>query len=162
MIQPISGTAQGFSALSMNRRLNKQVNLFVALAPATKPQGIDNKLINTLVNTSPEVIYLLFGRKSVLSSTLFWQRILTPATFAAVIDVATWGLFSWTSEFLAYKSVVYRHLYSYTSVKMVVHWFQIIRTGRFQSMCLFFVQRVLFLCVCVLVCSQLNFPSVSV
>ena len=34
------GTAQGFSALSMSRKLNKQVNLFIALAPATKPKGI--------------------------------------------------------------------------------------------------------------------------
>ncbi|KAJ3110630.1 cholesterol esterase [Phlyctochytrium bullatum] len=126
------GSAQGFSALSMSRKLNKQVNLFIALAPATKPYGIDNRFVNALVNTSPEVIYLLFGRKSVLSSTLFWQSILSPITFATVIDLATWGLFSWTSEWLAHKPVVYRHLYSYTSVKMVVHWFQIIRTGKFQ------------------------------
>ncbi|KAI8853606.1 Alpha/Beta hydrolase protein [Chytridium lagenaria] len=95
-------------------------------------QGIDNKMVNALVNTSPEIIYLLFGRKSVLSSTLFWQSILSPLTFAWVIDLATWGLFSWTSEWIAHKAVVYRHLYSYTSVKMVVHWFQIIRTGKFQ------------------------------
>ncbi|KAJ3407861.1 cholesterol esterase [Chytridiales sp. JEL 0842] len=126
------GTAQGFSALSMSRKLQKQINLFIALAPATKPKGIDNKLIHSLVNTSPEMIYLLFGRKVMLSVTLFWQSILSPATFAAVIDLTTWALFAWKSELISYKSIVYRHLYSYTSVKMVVHWFQIMRTGRFQ------------------------------
>ncbi|KAJ3164652.1 cholesterol esterase [Irineochytrium annulatum] len=140
------GTAQGFSALSMNRRLNRQINLFIAMAPVSKPQGeniyhlananfeqgIDNKLVNALVNTSPEVIYLLFGRKAMVSSTLFWQSIFTPATFATIIDICTWGLFSWSSEWISCKSTVYRHLYSYTSVKMVVHWFQIMRNGRFQ------------------------------
>ncbi|KAI9355127.1 Alpha/Beta hydrolase protein, partial [Zopfochytrium polystomum] len=126
------GTMQGFSALSMSRSLNEKVHLFIALAPATKPQGIENKFIHALVNTSPEVIYLLFGRRTLLSSALFWQSILTPNTFATVIDLCTWGLFSWISDFIHHKSVVYRHLYSYTSVKMVVHWFQIIQTGRFQ------------------------------
>ncbi|KAJ3146704.1 hypothetical protein HK101_002297 [Irineochytrium annulatum] len=126
------GSAQGFSALSMNRRLNKQINLFIAMAPVSKPQGIENKLVNALVNTSPEVIYLLFGRKSMLSATLFWQSIFTPQTFATIIDFCVWGLFSWHSEYISYKSTVYRHLYSYTSVKMIVHWFQVMRKGRFQ------------------------------
>ncbi|KAJ1563071.1 cholesterol esterase [Cladochytrium tenue] len=126
------GTMQGFSALSMSPQLNKLINLFIALAPATKPLGIDNKLIHALVNTSPEVIYLLFGRRNFLSSTLFWQGILTPATYSSVINLAVWCLFSWNSDMIAFTSTVYRHLYSYTSVKIVVQWFQIIRTGRFQ------------------------------
>jgi lysosomal acid lipase/cholesteryl ester hydrolase len=33
------GSAIGFSALSLNSELNRKVNLFVALAPATKPLG---------------------------------------------------------------------------------------------------------------------------
>ena len=126
------GTAQGFSGLSLSQSLNKKVNLFIALAPATKPKGLENRVINSLVHASPEVIYLLFGHKAMLSSALFWQSILSPATFAWILDLAMWFLFGWTSEFMDYKNIVYRHLYSYSSVKIVVHWFQIMKTGNFQ------------------------------
>jgi lysosomal acid lipase/cholesteryl ester hydrolase len=34
------GTALGFAGLSMSKKLQSQVNLFVALAPATKPMGL--------------------------------------------------------------------------------------------------------------------------
>ncbi|KAJ1340081.1 hypothetical protein BSLG_005292 [Batrachochytrium salamandrivorans] len=126
------GTAQCFSALSLNQQLNSQINLFLALAPATKPHGLENKTIDSLVHVSPEVIYLLFGRKALLSSALFWQSILTPSTFAWVIDFACHFLFGWKSDYMDSKPIVYRHLYSYSAVKIVVHWFQIMKTGRFQ------------------------------
>lgn len=67
-----------------------------------------------------------------LSSTFFWSNILTPATYAWVIDTAVNGLFGWRSEFLDHKAFIYRHLYSSSSVKIVVHWFQIIKSKRFQ------------------------------
>nr|KAJ3421547.1 hypothetical protein HK105_003158 [Polyrhizophydium stewartii] len=126
------GTAQGFSALSLSPNLNRQINLFIALAPATKPRGLENRTIHSLINASPEAIYLLFGRRSLLSSALFWQSILTPTTFAWVIDTACYFLFGWKAEFMDYKKIVYRHLYSYSAVKIVVHWFQIMKSGRFQ------------------------------
>ncbi|KAI9106247.1 Alpha/Beta hydrolase protein [Phlyctochytrium arcticum] len=126
------GTAQGFSALSINARLNKRINLFIALAPAAKPMGLENKTLGTMLNISPEVVFLLFGKKSLLSMTLFWQSILTPLSFAWMIDVACKFLFKWNAEMIDHKGKVYQHLYSYTSVKCVVHWFQIIRNGRFQ------------------------------
>ncbi|KAI8801019.1 sterol esterase-like protein [Cladochytrium replicatum] len=126
------GTAQGFSSLSLKRDLNKKVNIFIALAPATKPKGLENKFINSLISAHPEVIYLLFGRKVLLSSTHFWSSILSPRTYAAVIDACMWFLFGWTSQCIDHKNIVYRHLYSYTSVKTVVHWFQIMRVKRFQ------------------------------
>ncbi|TPX57558.1 hypothetical protein SpCBS45565_g08182 [Spizellomyces sp. 'palustris'] len=126
------GTAQGFSSLSINSKLNKRINLFVALAPAAKPMGLENKVLGTMLNISPEIVFLLFGRKSLLSITLFWQSILTPLSFAWLIDVAVRFLFKWNAEMIDHKNVCYQHLYSYTSVKCVVHWFQIIRNGRFQ------------------------------
>ncbi|KAJ3296616.1 hypothetical protein HK104_001442 [Borealophlyctis nickersoniae] len=124
------GTAQGFSSLSINQALNNRINLFIALAPAAKPS--DNRTVSTMINTSPDLLYLLFGRKSLLSSALFWQSIFSAPTWAWLIDHSTRFLFSWTSDMVEGKSVVYRHLYSFTSVKCVVHWFQIIRNGRFQ------------------------------
>jgi lysosomal acid lipase/cholesteryl ester hydrolase len=126
------GSAQGFAGLSMDAELGKKINLFIALAPATKPRGLESKGIHSLVNASPELIFLLFGRKSLLSSCLFWQNMFSPATFSWVIDVCMWGLFDWNSEFMHHKQIIYRHLYSYTSVKCVVHWFQIMKSGTFQ------------------------------
>lgn len=132
------GSALGFSSLSLNSPLNKKVNLFIALAPSTKPLGLDNKTIHSLVNASPDVIFLLFGRRSLLTSLPFWQSIFTPQTFSWILDICMWGLFGWNSEFMNHKSITYRHLYSYTSVKCVVmmlnkvHWFQIMKTGVFQ------------------------------
>ncbi|KAI8822874.1 Alpha/Beta hydrolase protein [Fimicolochytrium jonesii] len=126
------GSGQGFSSLSINPRLNKRVNLFVALAPAAKPMGLENKTLGTMLKISPEVVFLLFGRKSLLSVTPFWQSILSPLSFAWTIDIACNFLFRWKAEMIDHKNVVYQHLYSYTSVKCVVHWFQIIRNGRFQ------------------------------
>ncbi|KAI8919749.1 Alpha/Beta hydrolase protein [Entophlyctis helioformis] len=126
------GTAQGFSALSLSPKLNKMINLFIALAPATKPRGFDNQTISSLVHASPEVIYLIFGRKALLSSVFFWQSILTPMTFAWIIDVSCWFLFGWDAAFMDYKHIIYRHLYSYSSVKIVVHWFQIMKSAKFQ------------------------------
>jgi lysosomal acid lipase/cholesteryl ester hydrolase len=126
------GSAQGFGALSLDAELNKKINLFIALAPATKPKGLENQTIHSLVNASPELIFLLFGRKAMLSSCLFWQNVFTPRTFAWIIDSCMYGLFNWTSEFMSHKQILYRHLYSYTSVKCVVHWFQIMKSGNFQ------------------------------
>ncbi len=126
------GTAQGFASFSSNFELNQKVDLFIALAATTKPKGLENRTIHSLINSNPEVIYLLFGRKALLSSVVFWASVLPPQTFAWVIDVATHLLFDWTSEHMHDKSMVYRHLYSFSSVKIVVHWFQIIKENKFQ------------------------------
>ncbi|KAL1919702.1 uncharacterized protein VTP21DRAFT_1633 [Calcarisporiella thermophila] len=128
------GTAMAFAALSINPLLNKQINLFVALAPATTPHGLENAWIDAVVKATPAVIYLLFGRKSALSAALFWQRVLPPPLFAYLIDMSCNFLFGWTGRNMtpAQKNVAYQHLYSFTSVRSIVHWFQILRTGRFQ------------------------------
>jgi lysosomal acid lipase/cholesteryl ester hydrolase len=126
------GSAMGFSSLSLNHELQKKVNVFIALSPATKPLGLDNKTIHSFVNASPELIYLFFGRKAMLSSVYFWQSVLSVEIFNWGIDQSLWGLFGWRSEFMTSKQVRYRHLYSYTSVKCVVHWFQIMKAEIFQ------------------------------
>ncbi len=57
-----------------------------------------------------------------------------PPIFVQVIDAALVFLFSWYSRNISQeqKLAAYAHLYSFTSVKAVVHWFQIMRTGAFQ------------------------------
>ncbi|MBE3041446.1 hypothetical protein IMZ48_02460, partial [Candidatus Bathyarchaeota archaeon] len=127
-------TAQAFAALSIHPKLNNQVNVFIALAPAMSPAGLSNGIVDSLVKASPQVLFLLFGRRSILSSTTMWQSILYPPIFVRVIDMALSFLFGWRTRNIAMsqKLASYTHLYSYTSTKSVVHWFQIIRNKSFQ------------------------------
>lgn len=128
------GSAQAFATLSINPALNKKVSLFIALAPAVAPPGITSSVVDALMRASPSLIYLFFGRKAILKSTAFWQSIMYPPLFARTIDYSLRFLFNWRGKNITYpqKLAAYPHLYSYTSVKSVVHWFQIIRSGRFH------------------------------
>ena len=128
------GTAQAFATLSIHPSLNDKVNLFIALAPAMSPAGLSNGIVDALVKTSPNVLFLAFGRKIVLSSATMWQSILYPPIFVRVIDMSLSFLFAWSSGNISMhqKLAAYPHLYSFTSTKSVVHWFQIIRNKCFQ------------------------------
>ncbi|EON99560.1 putative sterol esterase tgl1 protein [Phaeoacremonium minimum UCRPA7] len=128
------GTAQAFAALSIHPKLNQQVNVFIALAPAMSPAGLSNGIVDALVKASPQVLFLLFGRRSILSSATMWESILYPPIFTKAIDVGLGFLFNWKAKNISVsqKLAAYPHLYSFTSTKSVVHWFQIIRTKSFQ------------------------------
>jgi lysosomal acid lipase/cholesteryl ester hydrolase len=128
------GTAQAFATLAIHPKLNDKVNVFIALAPAMSPAGLSNGIVDALVKASPQILFLLFGRRSILSSATMWQSILYPPIFTKVIDMGLSFLFAWKTANIAtsQKLAAYPHLYSYTSTKSVVHWFQIIRTQSFQ------------------------------
>ncbi|KAI4130733.1 MAG: hypothetical protein LQ347_003261 [Umbilicaria vellea] len=128
------GTAQAFATLSIHPTLNDKVDVFIALAPAMSPPGLHNGIVNALTKASPEVIFLAFGRKSMLSSATMWQALLYPPIFIRVIDMSLSFLFNWSSRNIDahQKLAAYPHLYSFTSTKSVVHWFQIIRNKSFQ------------------------------
>lgn len=83
---------------------------------------------------SPTSVYLFFGRKAILSSVATWQAIFYPPIFTSIIDHSLRFLFSWDSRNITttQKTAAYAHLYSYASVKSVVHWFQIMRESAFQ------------------------------
>jgi lysosomal acid lipase/cholesteryl ester hydrolase len=84
-------------------------------------------------NCSPTLLFLIFGRRAILSSALMWQSILYPPIFVRLIDASLIFLFSWHSRSVTFtqKIAAYSHLYSFASTKSVVHWFQIMRSGRF-------------------------------
>ncbi|EDR11914.1 uncharacterized protein LACBIDRAFT_231930 [Laccaria bicolor S238N-H82] len=128
------GTAQAFAALSIHPQLNEKVNVFIALAPAMSPAGLAAPIVDGLMKSSPTLLFLFFGRKSILSSATMWQSILYPPIFAQVIDRSLVWLFNWHSRNIStqQKIAAYAHLYSFASVKSVVHWFQIMRNGAFQ------------------------------
>ncbi|KAI1348056.1 Alpha/Beta hydrolase protein [Xylaria sp. FL0043] len=128
------GSAQAFASLAVNPKLNDQVNVFIALAPAMSVPGLHNGIVDALIKASPQVLFLLFGRRSILSSATTWQSILYPPIFIKVIDMGNNFLFGWKSKNMSVsqKLAAYPHLYSFTSTKSVVHWFQIIRNKSFQ------------------------------
>ncbi|KAI1803762.1 alpha/beta-hydrolase [Daldinia bambusicola] len=128
------GTAQAFASLAVHPKLNEQVNVFIALAPAMSPAGLNNGIVDALIKASPQVLFLLFGRRSILSSATMWQSILYPPLFMKVIDMGLSFLFGWKTKNISVsqKLAAYPHLYSFTSTKSVVHWFQIIRNQSFQ------------------------------
>lgn len=128
------GTTQAFATLSIHPGLNQKVNVFIALAPAMSPAGLSNGIVDSLVKASPDVLFLTFGRKSILSSATMWQSILYPPIFVRVIDYSLGFLFAWYGKNISthQKLAAYPHLYSFTSTKSVVHWFQIIRNKSLQ------------------------------
>ncbi|KAJ4406626.1 cholesterol esterase [Gnomoniopsis sp. IMI 355080] len=128
------GTAQAFAALSLHPKLNTQVNVFIALAPAMSPPGLANGIADALIKSSPQVLYLLFGRRAILASAPLWESIIYPPLYIKIIDAGIRFLFNWRAANIttAQKLAAYPHLYSFTSTKSVVHWFQIIRTKSFQ------------------------------
>ncbi|KAI0301593.1 Alpha/Beta hydrolase protein [Multifurca ochricompacta] len=107
------GTAQAFAALSIHPQLNQKVNVFIALAPAMRPKGLSAPL--------PTLLFLIFGRRAILSSALMWQSILYPPIFSRLIDASLVYLFSWHSHNITstQKLAAYSHLYSFASTKSV-------------------------------------------
>ena len=128
------GTAQAFASFSTHPKLNEKVDVFIGLAPAMAPSGLQNGVVDALVKASPEVIFLAFGRRSILSSATMWQSILYPPIFVRILDLSLSFLFNWSGRNISLnqKLAAYPHLYSFTSTKSVVHWFQIIRNKCFQ------------------------------
>ncbi|KAI8324902.1 alpha/beta-hydrolase [Martensiomyces pterosporus] len=128
------GTAQMFMALSRNKRLNEQVDHFIALAPASTPRGFENSVVDYFTKATPHMLYLLFGRRRAMSLVYFWINLLPREAYVAVLDYCVNLLFGWSMRNLSQetKNIVYWHLYSYTSVKAIVHWMQIIRCGELQ------------------------------
>ncbi|ODV85153.1 hypothetical protein CANARDRAFT_199050 [[Candida] arabinofermentans NRRL YB-2248] len=128
------GCSQILASVSINKDLNSKISKLILIAPATTPKRLCNWLINSIVNFKPSLLFLLFGKKILMKSTLFWQRIMYPPFFIKMIDLPNKILFDWRSENITniQKIICYFHLYSTTSVKSVVHWFQIIRSKKFQ------------------------------
>lgn len=128
------GTAQAFATLSIHPTLNEKVDVFIALAPAMAPPGLASGFVSSFVKTSPEVLFLAFGRRAILGSATMWQALLYPAIFTWFIDKSLSFLFGWRTQNITahQKLAAYPHLYSFSSTKSVVHWFQIIRNGTFQ------------------------------
>lgn len=128
------GSAQMFAALSVNEYLNSKISHLVAIAPAMTPERLHNVIADSFAKSTPRLMYLFFGRNIVLPSAVVWQRTTHPHLFSIIIDICNRLLFNWKSLNIKpkQKEICYAKLYSTTSVKCIVHWFQILRSQRFQ------------------------------
>lgn len=128
------GTAQSFASVSAVPGLDSKIDQIIAISPATTPHGLYSRFLDLLLKLLPLIVFLLFSRRMLLPSVAFWQSILYPPFFATMIDWSNYILFNWRSENISrtQKIASYAHLYSTTSVKTVVHWFQIMKARNFQ------------------------------
>ncbi|KAI5951731.1 TGL1 [Candida jiufengensis] len=128
------GSAQAFASVSINSELNSKIDQLIAISPATTPHGLYSNFLDILLKSSPNITYLLFSRKVLMPSCIFWQKIMYPPLFDKMIDFSNYMLFNWKATNISklQKLSSYAHLYSTTSVKCVVHWFQVMRAKNFQ------------------------------
>lgn len=128
------GSAQGLASISLNNQLNDKIELFIGLSPAMIPKGLNNPVCSFFVNSAPNSLYRLFGKRAILPSVVFWQMLMGPSLFETVVDKSLVFLFNWKSKNIPIiqKKIGYPHMFSPSSVKSVLHWFQIINRKRFQ------------------------------
>ena len=128
------GSAQAFAALCRHRQLSRKVSIFVALAPAVSSPGLhDDVLAGAL--SAEGVVYGLLGRGAVLPSCELWRSVLSRRVFACAVEKAMQVLFGWSCGNIcpSRRLALFQHAYSPSSVKCVVHWFQIIQAGALGS-----------------------------
>jgi lysosomal acid lipase/cholesteryl ester hydrolase len=120
-----------YLSIAENKKL---VNLAVCLGAMTKPLGMRHATIRSLVHLAPQLIFLLFGRKAMLSSVHFWINFLSPSVYARFIRLCLWELFGWRCKHITPEDQerMFPHMYTYCSVKTIVHWFQMMRHASFQ------------------------------
>ncbi|RCK67626.1 Sterol esterase TGL1 [Candida viswanathii] len=128
------GSAQAFASVSVHSELTQKIDQLIAISPATTPHGLFSRVLDVLLKSSPNVVYLLFSRRVLMPSCIFWQKIMYPPLFDTLIDIANYMLFNWRAKNITklQKLSSYAHLYSTTSVKCVVHWFQVMSSKNFQ------------------------------
>lgn len=128
------GSAQALAALSLSPNLNEKIKLFIGLSPAMIPKGLNHPIAKFFVNSAPNLLFNLFGKRAILPSVSFWEKLFGPNLYEKVVDNSLVLLFGWNgkNQTIIQKRVGYPHMFSPASVKCVVHWFQIINSKRFQ------------------------------
>jgi lysosomal acid lipase/cholesteryl ester hydrolase len=128
------GSSQLFAALSKNKGLNKKIEHFTALSPVMIPQRLKHPAVEPLV-LNPHYIGYIFGSGPLLPFVHMVNDWMPPDVFNKIIDVSLQILFQWCGSNITLKQKAsgYPYLYSVSSVKSVMHWFQIIRDQKFQS-----------------------------
>eukprot|EP00808_Paulinella_micropora_P029055 g75982.t1 len=129
------GSAQIALALALNPDMCRFVSLYVALAPALRPTKLSDTWLSRAVHSHPELLYYVFGRRQILSPVLPVKRLVGPSFFASACVTSMRFLFDWSCDAMQAqrRTTLFQHIFSPGSVKLVVHWFQIMEGDRFQS-----------------------------
>lgn len=131
------GCSQLFASLSLKPELNTKLNLFIGLSPAIIPRNLNHPIFKAIVIQSAknnEFLYSMFGNKAILPSVAFWSYFLGSSLYEKVVDTSLVYLFGWSGKNMtkSQKKIGYPHMFSNSSVKSLIHWFQIINSKRFQ------------------------------
>jgi lysosomal acid lipase/cholesteryl ester hydrolase len=126
------GTAQAFAAFAWNPELSESVPVFIALAPAVRAKGLTPSILASLITANLGFINVIFGHKSMLGYVTSWQTMLTPKFFTQAVVMSMNYLFGWDCSTISpeRREQLFQHVYSFSSVKCVSHWFQLIRHGK--------------------------------
>ncbi|CAE7621701.1 unnamed protein product [Symbiodinium microadriaticum] len=125
------GTAQAFAALCRHSELGRRVSIFVALAPAVCSPGLNDPNLAALLHSDHNILNSAFGKGSMLASCEVWRAVLSRSMFASVVERAMLLLFGWRCLNISptRRVAIFQHAYSFSSVKCVIQWFQIIKSG---------------------------------
>ncbi len=128
------GTTELFAALAKFPKLRRRVSALAALAATATPGALSCGWLRILLGRAPHALYAIFGRRAMFSSVALWQRLLPPSILARLMRGAMAHLFAWrTARLLPGDcALLFQHMYSPTSVKQLVHWFQIMAARRLQ------------------------------
>lgn len=125
------GSAQGFITFSKFPKFCDKVSIFIALAPAVRSPGLRNNPMLSLIQNNSVFFQLVFGYRSMLPSVPIWQSILSPEVLSYAVQYTMLYLFGWKCSNMSPSRCIslFQHCYSYSSVKCVSHWFQVILSG---------------------------------
>ncbi|KAI5954472.1 hypothetical protein KGF54_002247 [Candida jiufengensis] len=131
------GCSQLFASLSLFPEFNDKISLFIGLSPAIIPQNLNHPIFKIIVDQTAHdnsFLYSLFGRRAIFPSVSFWSTFFGPILYEKIVDKSLMLLFGWSNQNInnEQKKVGYPHMFSNSSVKSLLHWFQIIRAKRFQ------------------------------
>lgn len=131
------GCSQLIASLSLYPELNSKIKLFIGLSPAIIPLNLNHPIFKLIVNQTAadnSFLYSLFGRRAIMSSVSFWSTVFGAKFYERIVDRSLTLLFGWTGLNISeeQKQLGYPHMFSNSSVKSLLHWFQIIKAGRFQ------------------------------
>ncbi|CAK9436871.1 uncharacterized protein LODBEIA_P13930 [Lodderomyces beijingensis] len=131
------GCSQLIASLALYPSLNGKIKQFIGLSPAIVPTPSPNAIVQLVVEQTAmdnSFLYSLFGHRAILPSVSFWQMMFGPWLYTKVVDRSLVTLFGWTGKNISpqQKAKGYPYMFSNTSVKSLIHWFQILHAGRFQ------------------------------
>ncbi|ANZ74310.1 BA75_01477T0 [Komagataella pastoris] len=127
------GTAQGLASLSLNPYLNDKIQVMIGLSPAFIPPNLRHPVASFAVNAY-HYLPLILGHRAIMPSVHFWKWIMGQEYYQRVVDLSLIYLFNWQGDNISseQKQIGYPHLFSNSSVKSILHWFQIIKNQRFE------------------------------